>query len=84
MVEGKAYFKVQVVVLASQLQIENILLKNTNLFKTGLSDHHFSIYARMKPTFEKSQLKKLICRQYMKFFNGAFITDFVEIILYSK
>ena len=83
-VEGKAYFKVQVVVLASQLQIENILLKNTNLFKTGLSDHHLSIDARMKTTFEKSQPKKLIYREYMKFFNGAFITDFVEIIEAKK
>ena len=83
-VEGKAYFKVQVVVLASQLQIENILLKNTHLFKTGLSDHHLSVYARMKTTFEKSQPKKLIYRKYMKFFNGAFITDFVEIIEAKK
>ena len=36
--------------------------KNTNAYKTGLSDHHLLIYSMLKTSFQKNEPKGLIHR----------------------
>ena len=49
--------------------------KNTNVFETGLSDHHLLIYSMLKTTFTKMKPKKIIYRDFKSFSKNVFLND---------
>ena len=46
---------------------KDIFLSNTLSYKSGLKDHHHSIYLVMKTNFSSEEPKNLIHRDYSKF-----------------
>ena len=52
--------------------------KNSQLFKTGLSDHHYMVYTMLKTTFQKSEPKQLIYRDFKNFYFKSFKNDLLE------
>ena len=46
--------------------------KNTQLFETGLSDHHHMGYTMLKTTFQKLEPKQLIYRDFKNFHFESF------------
>ena len=53
----------------------NSSVMKTNLFETGLSDHHHMIYTILKTKFEKFEPKKLIYRNFNQFDSDQFKLD---------
>ena len=52
--------------------------KNTQSFKTGLSDHHHMAYTMFKISFQKSEPKQLIYRDFKNFYFESFENDWLE------
>ena len=52
--------------------------KNTQSFETGLSDHHHMVYTMLKTTFQKSEPKQLIYRDFKNFYFESFKNDLLE------
>ena len=53
---------------------QNYSFENTNVFETGLSDHHLLIYSMLKTYFQKNESKILIDRDYNSFSKDSFLT----------
>ena len=54
---------------------QKYLFKNTNIFETGISDHHLLIYPMLKSYFQKIEPIRLIYRDYTSFSKDSFSTD---------
>ena len=48
------------------------------MFETGLSDHHHLVYTMLKITFQKSEPKQLIYRDFKNFYFESFKNDLLE------
>ena len=57
--------------------------KNTQSFETGLSDHHHMVYTMLKTTFQKSEPKQLIYRDFKNFCFESFKNDLLENLVTS-
>ena len=42
--------------------------KNTQSFETGLNDHYHMVYTFLKTSFQKSEPKQFICRDFKNFY----------------
>ena len=52
--------------------------ENTQMFEPGLSDHHHLVYTMLKITFQKSEPKQLIYRDFKNFYFESFKNDLLE------
>ena len=52
--------------------------KNNQSFETSLSDHHHMVYTMLKTTFQKSEPKQLIYRDFKNFYFESFKNDLLE------
>ena len=48
------------------------------MFEPGLSDHHHLVYTMLKITFQKSEPKQLIYRDFKNFYFESFKNDLLE------
>ena len=59
--------------------------KNTQSFETGLSDHHHMVYTMLKTTFQKSEPKQLIRRDFKNFYFESYENDLLEnMVIYDR
>ena len=49
--------------------------KNTNVFETGISDHHLLIYTMLKTTFSKAEPKKITYRSLENYSKVSFTKE---------
>ena len=54
---------------------KNRSFKHTNVFETGMSDHHLMIYTMFRTTFDKGAPNIIKYRSYRKFDKDTFIRD---------
>ena len=78
LLKGHGCFKGKISLLDLILTNRNFSFKNTQLFETGLSDHHHMVYTMLKTTFQKSEPKQLICRDFINFNFESFKNDLLE------
>ena len=58
--------------------------ENTQMFETGLSDHHHLVYTMLKTTFQKSEPKQLIYRDFKNFYLESFKNDLLENMVHKS
>ena len=78
LIKGHTCFKGKGSLIDLILTNRKFSFKNTQSFETGLSDHHHMVYTMLKTTFQKSELKQLIYRDFKNFYFGSFKNDLLE------
>ena len=78
LIKGHTYFKGKGSLIDLILTNRKFSFKNTQLFETGLSDHHHMVYIMLKTTFQKSEPKQLIYRDFKNFYFESFKNDLLE------
>ena len=57
------------------LTYQKYSFKNTNAFETGLSDNHFLNFFMLETSFQKNELKRVVCRDNNSFPKDSFLTN---------
>ena len=78
LIKGHTCFKGKGSLIDLILTNRKFSFKNTQSFETGLSDHHHMAYTMLKTTFQKSELKQLISRDFKNFHFQSFKNDLLE------
>ena len=56
----------------------NFSFENNQSFETSLNDHHHMVYTMLETTFQKSEPKQLIYRDFKNFYFESFKNDLLE------
>ena len=67
LIKGRTCFKGKGSLIDLILINRKFSFKNTQSFQTGLNDHHHMVYTMLKATFQKSEPKQLIYRDFENF-----------------
>ena len=78
LIKGHTCFKGKGSLIDLILTNRKFSFKNTQLFGTGLSDHHHMVYAMLKTTFQKSKPKQLTYRDFKNFYFESLKNDLLE------
>ena len=78
LIKGHTCFKGKGSLIDLILTNRKFSFKNTQSFETGLSDHHHMVYTMLKTTFQKSEPKQLIYRDFKNFYFESFKNDLLE------
>ena len=78
LIKGHTCFKGKGSLIDLILTNREFSFKNTQSFETGLSDHHHMVYTMLKTTFQKSEPKQLIYRDFKNFYFESFKNYLLE------
>ena len=78
LIKGHTCFKGKDSLIDLILTNRKFSFKITKSFQTGLSDHHHMVYTMLKTTFQKSEPKQLIYRDFKNFYFESFKNDLLE------
>ena len=78
LIKGHTCFKGKGSLIGLILTNRKFSFKNTQSFETGLSDHHHMVYTMLKTTFQKSEPKQLIYRDFKNIHFESFKNDLLE------
>ena len=78
LIKGHTCFKGKGSLIDLILTNRQFSFKNTQAFQTGLSDHHHMVYTMLKTTFQKSEPKQLIYRDFKHLYFENFKNDLQE------
>ena len=78
LIKGHICFKGKGSLIDLILSNRKFSFKNAQSFETGLSDNHHMVYTMLKTTFQKSEPKQLIYRDFKNFYFESFKNDLLE------
>ena len=78
LIKGHACFKGKGSLIDLILTNRKFSFKNTQSFEIGISNHHHMVYTTLKTTFQKSEPKPLIYRNFKNFYFESFKNDLLQ------
>ena len=77
-INGHTCFKGKCFLIGLILSNRKFSFKNTQSFESSLSDHHHMVYTMLKTTFQKSEPKQFIYKDFKNFYFESFKNDLLE------
>ena len=77
-INGHTCFKGKCPLIDLILSNRKFSFKNTQSFESSLSDHHHMAYTMLKTTFQKSEPKQFIYKDFKNFYFESFKNDLLE------
>ena len=85
LLKGHSCFKGRISFIDLLLTNRNVSFTNTQLFETGFSNDHHMVSTMLKTTFQKSEPKKLIWRDFKNFYFESYENDLLEnMVIYDR
>ena len=78
LIKGHVCFKGKGSLIDLILTNRKFSFKNTQSFEIGISNHHHMVYTTLKTTFQKSEPKPSIYRNFKNFYFESFKNDLLE------